>query len=118
MTRKTKPPKGPDLGPAIEILRLARTTKRIPDNLKVLEALSHLEEGYYSGFDRIARMINLNRSRVRILARRLARKGLTEYSAGLFNSDGTVAGAGYALTARGRTVLQIISENDHDLSRD
>jgi hypothetical protein len=67
----------------------------------------------YRSFEPIARHTGLDVWRVRTLTRGLARAGLLEYSSGLFNENGDVAGAGYTITAKGRAVARIIRGEDN-----
>lgn len=55
---------------------------------------------FYSGLDLIAR------EAARFACKRLRNKGLAKFRRGLFNEDGEVAGAGYAITEAGLAALQ------------
>jgi hypothetical protein len=67
---------------------------------RVLRALP--SEGYagfgFVSFAYLTRETMLNRRAVRLACRSLARKGLAEYSRGLWSEDGKPCGAGYART--------------------
>ncbi len=86
------------------------------EHIKVLKALDHYyERCTYSdfgfiGFRRICQRTKLNKATVRRVCRALARKGLAEYSRGLFNEDGEVAGSGYAITMAGHVALQVMGK--------
>lgn len=54
----------------------------------------------------------LDRRRVRVICRALARKGLTEFYSGLCDSDGGFRGAGYCLTDAGRLALSTTKDGE------
>jgi len=77
-----------------------------PDELAVLDALDSGDADF--GFFCFAGLIErtgLERRRVRLACRSLARRGLAAYSRGLWDCRGYPAGAGYAITAQGRAVV-------------
>lgn len=79
-----------------------------PHGLKVLKALaqgSHPDEPWYFHMKTLATNTGFTRSFTRRTVRYLARKGLAEYSRGLWTEDNTPAGAGYCITRAGREVL-------------
>lgn len=49
-----------------------------------------------------------SRRTVKLIVRRLSRKGVTQFGKGLFNDDGEVAGSGYGLTDLGRDTLNAV----------
>lgn len=76
-----------------------------------LKALKALAENYGSDcnclyFREVARRTKLPQVQVRRSVRSLARKGLAEYTRGLFNDDGMVAGSGYCCTRVGYEFLK------------
>ncbi len=98
-------------GLAGDILRAAKAIETNQHQKVVLLALAASDEHFnFKGFRALARATMLDRNRVRVVVRQLARKGLAEYSSGLFTEDGEVAGSGYAATQMGRTVAAIINE--------
>lgn len=58
-------------------------------------------DGNCTYFRHIANVNNMDEKKVRRYVRSLARKGLAEYTRGLFDSDGMVAGSGYCATQAG-----------------
>jgi len=72
--------------------------------LKFLAERWHGYEGGFYSFDPIAKETKLYRVTVRRACRSLTRKGLAEFSAGLTNTDGDFAGAGYSATKRGHSI--------------
>jgi hypothetical protein len=74
-----------------------------PNETKALTALAerYSEDFGYLRFATIAAESGLDPSLVRRTVRSLARKGLAEYSNGLWTDDGTPAGAGYRATKAG-----------------
>ncbi len=103
--------KNPDHGRVSEIWRGLKITDR--NQLKVLRALDAYYDGHYGfgfvSFKPICRRTKLSRPVVRRICRHLARKGMAEYAKGMFNLDGEVAGAGYAITQAGHVALQILA---------
>ncbi len=77
---------------------------------RVLRSLGDLPEGHYSPFAPICDEWGLDRKAVRRACRSLARRGLTEFRAGLWNEDGETAGAGYGLTPAGKEILAALSQ--------
>lgn len=75
----------------------------LPDHWTVLDYLVKQEFGYFVTFSHIEDETGFTRKRARFICRSLARKGLAQYSNGLFADDGSVCGSGYAATAAGRT---------------
>lgn len=74
--------------------------------LKALAEICSYGE-YFCGFAPIIEETGLPRRDVRLSIRRLARKGLAEYSKGLWDeSTGLPAGAGYRITTAGREFLK------------
>lgn len=73
--------------------------------------------GFYS-FEPIAKDTKLYRATVRRACRSLTRRGLAEFSAGLVNSDGDFAGAGYSATKQGASLVSSIREALSDRSSD
>lgn len=104
--------------PALEIIYHAKylSHKDLLAQRSVLLAFYDLCEGdfCYRSFGSVAEHSKLDWKRVRVLTRRLARKGLLVYDNGLFNEDGEVAGAGYTITPKGRAVAQLIREYQND----
>ena len=99
--------------PALEILWHAQRIKKDDVQHRVLQAFyEKCGEDVYYGFLPITEHVKMDFKRVRVITRRLARKGLLEYRSGLFTEDGEVAGAGYTVTAKGRAVAQIINGDD------
>ncbi len=84
--------------------------KLTPDETAVLSVLmkcSRWDENFmnFAGIsDELDRP--LDRRRVRLACRKLKRKGLAEFSAGLSNSAGEFAGAGYAVSPAGITLME------------
>ena len=74
-----------------------------PNEKKSLTALAerYSADFGYLHFSTIATESGLDRSLVRRTVRSLARKGLAEYSNGLWTDEGTPAGAGYRVTQAG-----------------
>lgn len=72
--------------------------------VKILVALSRAYEEHYWAFAKIADESGVPKTHVRRIVRLLARKGLARFAAGLMNDDGELAGAGYQLTEKGRTL--------------
>jgi transcription initiation factor IIE alpha subunit len=68
---------------------------------RVLKVLATLENGYSMYFREIAKRTRLSKRQVRLAARALTRKGLAEYTRGLFDDDGHVMGSGYGCTRLG-----------------
>lgn len=69
--------------------------------LRVLDVMPR-EEEYASSFLWIERATGLPREVVRGLMRYMRDQGLVDYHCGLWTYDGQPAGAGYAITGRGR----------------
>ena len=65
---------------------------------------------YYVPFKPLQDATGYDRKAVRRSVRALARKGLAEYSRGLWTEDGEPAGAGYCLTDEGIAAARILSE--------
>lgn len=86
-----------------------------PDQTKVLKAFAQLceEHGddYYWCFSTIGAAAGLDRRRVRLAVRALARKGLARYAKGLTNDDGEMAGAGYAVTPAGNAAALLLGSS-------
>lgn len=79
-----------------------------PDHLAVLKFLkAHTSEEACYPFAPICRATRLNRKRVRLACRALARKGWAEFYRGLCTNDGDFAGSGYCVTAAGREALAL-----------
>lgn len=85
---------------------------------KILEVLSESydssgweETGYYS-FDPLVKTTGIDRKKVRLACRSLARKGLAKYMRGLINSDGGMGGAGYGATREGASLINPCDECD------
>lgn len=108
----------PEHGSAAIIIRGARLLTN-PEH-KVLKALVSWYDFlgfHYVDFRTLSRQTKMRRRIVRLVCRALARKGLAEYSNGLFNDDGRVAGAGYAATAEGKVVCEVKTDGGkQDLS--
>lgn len=65
---------------------------------------------WFTHFKPIMEATGLSRSEVRRACRSLRRKGLAEYSRGLWADDGQPAGAGYAATPAGRKALEDLAQ--------
>lgn len=77
---------------------------------KVLHSLSEVSGDYcYMPFEPICREWGVERKVVRRACRSLARKGLAEFKAGLWDDDGKPAGSGYAITEAGREAFAKIT---------
>ena len=77
--------------------------------MKCLLALGELTspEGFCHGFNILSEETGIERRKVRLSVRRLARKGFAEYHKGLWNEhSGEPAGAGYCITFEGQDVLK------------
>jgi len=73
----------------------------------VLRHLASLgEECGFQGFSPIGLATDLSRKEVRRACRSLKRKGFAEFSNGLFNEDGGMAGSGYAATRAGLAITE------------
>lgn len=75
-----------------------------PNEVKVLAALTSVYDGEGFGFfcfRAIGRRARVNRKIVRRSCRSLARKGLAQFSRGLWSEDGEPRGSGYAATKAG-----------------
>lgn len=59
----------------------------------------------FFAFAAIERRTGLSRRDVRLSCRRLTRRGLARFSAGLWNGDGEPRGSGYGITAAGRALI-------------
>lgn len=84
-------------------------SKLLPNDMRILSVLAEIGsecEPMYFPFKPISQKTGLERSVVRRIVRRLARKGYTEFCKGLWSEDGEPAGAGYAITPEGRKVLE------------
>lgn len=57
-------------------------------------------------FQHMADDLKLEKRKVRLACRALARKGLAEYVRGLFDEDGMTAGSGYCATLEGTKLIQ------------
>lgn len=69
-------------------------------------------------FDTVARYSGIERSKVRAVVRRLARKGITVFYRTSWTEDGEVHGAGYGLTKDGRAILNAkLKEADREWHR-
>ena len=83
---------------------------------RVLKALEHLDRGRATYFSTIARRTKLKKRLVRVICRRLARKGLAQHIKGLFydggEKDGLLAGSGYGITTTGRAMLSAIDKGE------
>ena len=81
---------------------------------KVLRALSKTEPGHAMFFWAIAQRTKMDKRKVRLACRSLARKGLAEYLGGLVfdggPKDGMLAGSGYGITQAGRAALSLESD--------
>lgn len=79
-----------------------------PNETKVLAYLAgrYSEDFGFLPFDPIVRETRLDRRQVRLACRSLKRKGLAEFSIGLWTDDGTPAGAGYRATKDGLASLK------------
>lgn len=78
---------------------------------KVLEVLAEDydssgwdETGFWS-FDPLEKKTGIERRKVRLACRSLARKGFAKYMRGLVNLDGEMAGAGYGATEQGAALI-------------
>jgi hypothetical protein len=75
----------------------------------VLEALNSIHDDYdgggYAHFSYVIERTGFPRPIVRRICRYLARRGLAEYSRGLWSEDGEPAGAGYGITKAGIAAL-------------
>jgi len=101
-------------GEAAEIILAAQKLKQ-GHHKKVLGALYETaHDNVYVGFARLMDITGFDRALVRRTVRLLARRGLAEYSNGLFHDDGTVAGSGYAITIRGIDVWEILEEGPNN----
>lgn len=104
-------------GPAIDMLRLVKRWKKAHATQKqVLAAYDELAqahgEEYYFGFKRLCERTGLEYRTVRRVTRCLFRRGLTEFSSGLFTYDGELAGSGYRISKRGQALLSITNEDE------
>ena len=61
----------------------------------------HGETNTYYSFHYLAKETGLPECMVRCICRELTDRGLLQFSKGLWSEDGRLAGAGYALTAKG-----------------
>lgn len=75
------------------------------NEISVLEYLCEEDEDYFWGFAAIGECVRLDRKEIRRACRSLARKGFTEFRAGLWNEDGGPAGSGYRATRDGRAAM-------------
>jgi hypothetical protein len=78
-----------------------------PNQTLALKALGecYSEDYGYMSFAMIHHRSGLPRDLVRRTVRALARKGLAEFSSGLWNDNGEPAGSGYKITAAGLAAL-------------
>ena len=82
---------------------------KLTDNERAVLAVLADDNHLYFSFDGIGEClsmdheITLTRKEIRRACRSLARKGLAEYSRGLWNDDGVPAGSGYGATKMGRS---------------
>lgn len=78
--------------------------------LRALEVLSdhYNSEGNCLYFKTIASLSGIEPKKVRRVVRSLARKGLAEFTRGLFDDEGNVAGSGYCCTPAGKTLFEAI----------
>lgn len=64
----------------------------------------------YLGFSRLVRDTTIPKEVVRAIVRGLTDKGLAQYGRGLSSDEGEFAGAGYAITEAGASLLHVIEE--------
>jgi hypothetical protein len=76
--------------------------------LKAWEGTS--EDFDFLPFSTVEIRTGLARRTVKLIVRRLSRKGVTRFGKGLFDDDGCVAGSGYGLTDLGRKLLNAEAE--------
>jgi RIO-like serine/threonine protein kinase len=76
--------------------------------LKAWEGTS--EDFDFLPFSTVESRTGLARRTVKLIVRRLSRKGVTRFGRGLFDDDGCVAGSGYGLTNVGRKILNSEAE--------
>lgn len=99
------------LGMGAEAIHIAKRL-RVKLQIKTLVALNsayHSESAYFN-FATLMERTGMTRSQVRRSCRALKRKGLADYQSGLWYDDGAPAGAGYAITALGKIVAEILDE--------
>lgn len=73
---------------------------------KVLAAFTDSGRDFsFACFSVLMERTKLPRREVRVICRRLARKGLAQYGRGLWTEDGEPYGSGYAITEAGRLAL-------------
>src|SRR5690348_15632803 len=74
------------------------------NEVKVLASLAAVawEDGGYLSFRAIGRRCRLKRNAIRLACRSLKRKGLAQFSIGLWTEDGEPRGSGYEATKAGR----------------
>lgn len=78
--------------------------------LSVFRAWEGTDADYgYLSFKGTAKRSGVELHKIRRTVRAIARKGLLEFSAGLWTDDGEMAGAGYGLTKAGRELLNRIT---------
>lgn len=76
------------------------------DHQKVLTYLvGQCDVGTCISFNPIMRATGLSRQRVRFICRHLARKGLLQFSKGLWSDDGEPRGSGYGPTEAGQEAV-------------
>lgn len=84
-------------------VRLSDAQKR---EQKILFVLDECDGDFsYMAFDGLSRETGIERRVVRLVVRRMARKGWTQYGRGLWTDDGEMAGSGYCITDAGRAAL-------------
>ncbi len=89
-------------------MKLSDTERTV---LRALRSEYDIYSAYsYIHFAAIAAKTDLDRKVIRRACRSLARKGLAGYGRGLFTEDGTMYGAGYALTEAGLNALEVDDE--------
>jgi hypothetical protein len=73
------------------------------------KVLTEMSSGEYFHFRALSSFTGLSRRDVRLICRRLKRKGLAEFGKGLWTDDGDPYGSGYKITPAGRAALSDIA---------
>lgn len=79
----------------------------------ILKAWDETSEDFdFLPFSYVEQKTGFSRRTVKLIVRRLSKKGVTQFGKGLFNDDGEVAGSGYGLTDFGRDTLNAIINSE------